>query len=104
MRAAKVDANQAEIVKVLRQVGVSVQPLHMVGGGVPDLLCAIGNRVFLIEVKDGAKVPSAQKLTPDQVVWHAAWPAPVHIVNSVDAALAVADLYRRAQIQQMQAA
>lgn len=94
MRAAKVDANQAEIVKVLRACGVSVQPLHTVGGGVPDLLCGFIGLNFLIEVKDGSKVPSAQKLTPDQVVWHAAWKAPVHIVNSIDAALAVVAIYQ----------
>lgn len=95
MRAAKVDANQGEIVKVLRACGVSVQPLHMVGGGVPDLLCALLGFCFLIEVKDGSKVPSAQKLTPDQVTWHAAWKAPVHVANSIDAALAVVAIYQQ---------
>lgn len=97
MRAAKIDANQPEVVKALRKVGVAVQHLHSVGGGVPDLLCAYMGRVFLIEVKDGAKAPSAQKLTPDQVAWQAAWPAPVHIVNSIDAALEVAEFYRRSK-------
>lgn len=94
MRAAKIDRNQPEIVKVLRQLGVSVQHLHSVGAGCPDLLCAINNRVFLIEVKDGSKVPSAQKLTPDQVEWHAAWRATVHIVRNIDEAIAVVALYR----------
>lgn len=82
MRAAKVDANQAAIVTVLRGLGCSVQPLHTVGGGVPDLLCAIAGVTFLVEVKDGQKPPSAQKLTPDQVDWHINWRAPVYIVNS----------------------
>jgi len=45
-------------------------------------------------VKDGSKPPSAQALTKDQVVWHERWRAKVHIVNSVDAALAVVALYR----------
>jgi hypothetical protein len=58
------------------------------------LLCGLLGFTFLIEVKDGAKVPSAQKLTPDQVVWHAAWKAPVHVVNSIDAALAVVAIYQ----------
>lgn len=95
MRAAKIDANQPEIVKVLRAMGVSVQPLHTVGGGVPDLLCAIFGFTFLIEVKDGAKIPSAQKLTPDQVVWHANWKAPVHVVNSINAAIEVVKIYKQ---------
>ncbi len=93
--AKKIDANQPEIVKALRGAGCTVEHLHAVGRGCPDLLCAINDRVFLIEVKDGAKVASAQKLTPDQVVWHADWNADVHIVNSVAAALAVVEIYRR---------
>lgn len=81
-RAAKVDANQEAIVTMFRALLVSVQHLHAVGGGVPDLLCATPHWMFLVEVKDGSKPPSAQKLTPDQEKWHASWPLPVHIVRS----------------------
>jgi hypothetical protein len=95
MRAARVDANQGKIVAVLRNAGVTVQPLHTVGGGVPDLLCAFLGLNFLVEVKDGAKIPSEQKLTPDQVEWHQKWGAPVHIVNSEQAALEVVEYYQR---------
>lgn len=94
MRAARIDANQPQVVAALRKCGVTVQHLHQVGEGCPDLLCGIGDQVFLVEVKDGSKVPSAQKLTPDQVTWHAAWPTEVHIVNSIAGAIAVAALYR----------
>jgi len=69
-RAAKVDANQGEIVDALRRAGVWVQCLHMVGGGVADLLAARNGRLFLIEIKDGAKPPSERNLTPAQVAWH----------------------------------
>lgn len=91
---AKADANQPAIVKALRAAGASVQHLHSVGAGCPDLLCAIDGKNFLIEVKDGAKDPSAQKLTPSQVIWHAAWKGPVHVVNSVEAAAIVVSTYR----------
>jgi hypothetical protein len=87
-RAAKVDANQARIVMALRQAGVAVEPLHAVGGGVPDLLCAtrkMGN--VLLEVKDGDKPPSARRLTKAQVEWHARWPGPIAVVSTVDEAL-----------------
>lgn len=94
MRAAKIDANQPEIVKALRQAGASVQHLHSVGAGCPDLLCAVAGRTFLVEVKDGSKPLSAQKLTPDQVEWHAGWKSQVHVVNSIDAAIAVVASYR----------
>lgn len=87
MRAAKIDANQPTVTAALRSAGCSVQPLHSVGQGVPDLLCAVSGVVFLVEVKDGAKPPSAQKLTPDQIDWHKNWKAPVYIVNSVETAL-----------------
>lgn len=88
-RAAKVDANQAEIVKALRQVGASVQSLASTGKGCPDLLVGIRGLNFLIEVKDGAKPESDRKLTPDQVVWHQTWRGRVYVVESVEQALEV---------------
>lgn len=89
---AKADANQPVIVKALRASGASVQHLHSVGAGCPDLLCAIDGINFLIEVKDGSKDASGQKLKPTQVAWHAAWKAPVYVINSVPAAI---DLVRK---------
>ena len=38
MTASRVDSNQPEIVATLRGMGCSVQHLHAVGKGVPDLL------------------------------------------------------------------
>lgn len=90
----KADANQPAIVKALRNAGCTVEHLHAVGKGCPDLLCAIDGQVFLIEIKDGAKPPSAQALTADQIIWHRDWKAEVHVVNSIEAALAVAAKYR----------
>ena len=98
-RAAKTDRNQAEIVKALRAVGCSVQPLHAVGKGCPDILVGVPERSavhsffrprknLILEIKDGAKSPSERQLTPDQVKWHAAWRgAPVIVVENVDQAL-----------------
>ena len=99
-RAAKVDANQGEIVAALRKSGCSVEPLHSVGGGVPDLLVGvpdvgIDGINLLMEVKDGAKPPSARKLTPDQVDWHAAWLGQKVVVTSVEEALDVVEGFRR---------
>ncbi|MCC6794146.1 MAG: hypothetical protein IT366_03435 [Candidatus Hydrogenedentes bacterium] len=88
-RAARVDANQGEIVAALRQIGASVQPLHTIGQGCPDLLCARGNNMYLLECKDGKKPPSKQQLTPDEANWIIGWQAPVHIVRSVEEAIAV---------------
>jgi lambda repressor-like predicted transcriptional regulator len=87
MRAAKIDANQVEIVAALRKVGASVQMLSAVGQGCPDLLVGFEKRNILMEVKDGKKIPSKQKLTPDQVIWHQGWQGKVIVVRSVDEAL-----------------
>jgi hypothetical protein len=88
MRAAKIDANQTVIIQALRKAGASVQPLHTVGGGVPDLLCGFRGRNYLLEVKDGSKPPSAQKLTPDQVIWHDLWRGDVCLVRTPEEAIA----------------
>lgn len=89
MRAAKVDANQAEIVAALRKVGATVEPLHRVGGGCPDLAVGFRGANYLIEVKDGGKAPSARKLNPAQIEWHGSWRGAVAVASNVDDALAI---------------
>jgi hypothetical protein len=91
-RAAKVDGNHGEIVKVLRQCGASVQSLAQVGDGCPDILVGFRGQNLLLEIKDGSRPPSARKLTVDQVPWHAQWRGSVAVVHSVESAIAV--LYR----------
>lgn len=88
-RAAKVDRNQAEIVAAFRKAGASVQPLHGVGQGCPDLAVGFRGVNYMVEVKDGEKPPSARKLTPDQVEWHDAWRGQVCVVNDIAEALAL---------------
>lgn len=90
--AKRADRNQPEIMQALRQVGAHVQTLHEIGKGCPDLLCMFRGEVYLLEVKDGNKPPSAQKLTPDECDWiaranHAG--VVVHIVNSTEKALQI---------------
>ncbi len=86
-RAAKIDANQTEIVKALRQVGASVQSLASTGKGCPDLLVGFRGVNWLLEIKDGQKVKSARKLTPDQVEWHESWCGQVHVIENIDQAI-----------------
>lgn len=86
-RAARVDDNQAAIVKALRSVGASVQVLSSVGEGVPDLLAGRRGVNYLLEVKDGDKPLSAQKLTEAQEHWHQSWAGEVRTVRSVGEAL-----------------
>lgn len=86
-KTARVDANQTAIVDALRAIGASVQSLAMVGRGVPDLLVGFRAQTFLLEVKDGAKPPSAQRLTPDEAAWHDSWRGHVAVVASIEEAL-----------------
>lgn len=85
--AARVDANQTQIVSALRAAGATVQSLSAVGQGCPDLLVGHHGTNILMELKDGKKPPSERKLTSDQIVWHSEWKGVVFLVTSVDEAL-----------------
>jgi hypothetical protein len=86
-RAAKVDRNQAEIVRAFRQIGATVQVLSAVGHGVPDILVGWRGANHLVEIKDGDKPPSARRLTADQVSWHGSWAGAVIVAESVEDAV-----------------
>jgi hypothetical protein len=63
-----------------------------VGAGFPDLLIARHGVIRMVEIKDGAKVKSKQKLTEDEVQFHqlmAAAGVTVEVVTSVEEALAL---------------
>ena len=81
-RAAKVDANQAEVVEALRKVGVQVE---IIGFPVDLLCCDQRGRLSLIEIKteDG-------RLTKQQVEFIQRWPGEVHIVRGPQEAVRAA--------------
>lgn len=85
--AAKIDANQTEIVNALRKVGACVFSTAGQAKGFPDLVVGFKGVNYLLEVKDHNKIPSKQKLTPDQVKFHSTWTGQVCVVNSVEQAL-----------------
>jgi soluble P-type ATPase len=90
--ASRIDHNQPEIVRVLRQLGARVQVLSMVGHGVPDLLILHRGKLALVELKDGSKSASRRKLTPDEQLWHEEWAdAPLYVVATVDEAVDMLD-------------
>ena len=86
--AARIDANQVEIVDALRKAGGMVQHLHRVGQGCPDILVGFRGVNLLFEIKDGAKSPSEQKLRAAQAEWHDAWRGQVAVVTSAEEAIA----------------
>lgn len=88
MRAARVDANQAEIVGGLQACGMLVQSLAKMGQGVPDLLVHWPARktLAILEVKNPKRPPSKQRLTANQRTWHAlGWP--VVVVKTLEEAI-----------------
>ena len=86
-RAARTDANQTEVTKALRKMGCSVQLLHSVGRGCPDMLVGYKGNNYLLEIKDGDKPESARKLTAEQTIWHYDWRGQVTVVNSAQEAI-----------------
>lgn len=83
----RVDKNQPKIVKVLRDMGCKVFVTSSMGLGFPDLAVLINRFTYLVEIKDGEKPPSAQKLTPSEKDFHALWENTVIMINSVESAI-----------------
>lgn len=84
-RAARVDANQQEIVTCLRLVGYSVAHTHTVAAGFPDLVLGRYGRTWLAEIKRDEKAT----YTPDQLAWRENWQgAPPLRFNSAGEAMA----------------
>lgn len=78
----RADRNQADIVAAFRGAGASVQDLHTVGHGCPDLVIGWAGRNLLVEIKsDGGS------LTPKEQCFHDLWRGQVVIVRTVDDAL-----------------
>lgn len=90
-KKARVDANQKEIVTELRKLDVSVLHTHQLGKGAPDLILGYRNDNFLIELKDGSKTKSQQKLTPDEIEFQNKWQGNYAVCNSLEQVLTVID-------------
>ena len=66
--AKRVDSNQVELVEYARLLGASVEHLHKVGGGVPDLVLGYEGKNYLCEVKT-----IKGKLNDLQIKWFTKW-------------------------------
>jgi len=84
-RYGKTDHNQSGIVQDLRKTSASVQSLHAVGGGVPDLLVCFRGVLFLLEIK---QPKSRKRLSKQQKDFHAKFPTSV-VTNSEEALRAI---------------
>ncbi len=89
-RRPNLDVNQQEIVKRLRQCGVSCEPrLARLGDGIPDLLCGYRGRNFLFEVKRADLGPARQQLNADETEWHGRWAGQVHVITTWEDAMRI---------------
>jgi hypothetical protein len=87
-RAARRDDNEQSIIKAMRAEGAYVKQIN--DEGLFDLLVSYRGETLMVEVKDGAKPPSARRLTDAEQKFHDEWPgSDLYIVNSVEEALAL---------------
>lgn len=85
--AARVDRNQLVIVQALRKMGCSVAITSALGHGFPDLVVGFSGKTFLMELKDGSKPLSRQKLTLQEENFFKTWKGHMTIIRSVDEAV-----------------
>lgn len=95
-RAAKVDANQAELVALMRRLGMSVAITSSSHDGFPDLVVGYGGVTVLVEVKDGSKWPSARQLTPAQKQFHGAFKGAITTIETAEQATSLVNTIRKA--------
>ena len=95
MRAGRTDTNQTEIVEAFRSLGCSVNITSNVSHGFPDIVVGVCGLNLLVEIKDGQKIPSKRKLTPDEQKWHDEWRGQKVIVESVDNVIALVNGIKR---------
>ena len=93
-KRAATDRNQAEIVNALKRIGCTVHCTHQLGDGFADIVVGFRGVNYLMEIKDGEKPPSAQRLTPHEREFHDKWQGSIVVVNSIDAALHAVGAYR----------
>ena len=82
-RAAKVDANQPEIVKAFRDLGWYVLIISQLKNCC-DIIVSKDGRTIAIEIKDGSKPPSQQKLSDGEAKFRNEWKGEYRLIKSID--------------------
>lgn len=81
-----VDANQPEIVAALRAAGATVQHLHEVGRGCPDILVGFQGKNYLFEIKNPDRLWG---FTPRETAWIVDWRGQVNTIELAEHALEI---------------
>lgn len=89
MYARRTDRNLTEIAQTFIDLHCSVQKTNAEF----DLTIGLNGYNLLIEVKDGLKPPSQAKLTKAQSQRASSWKGIIHVVRTVDEAIALVKYY-----------
>lgn len=82
-RAARVDRNQPEIVEAFRKMGWSVLIISQLKNCC-DLFVSKSGRTIAVEIKDGDKPPSQQKLTEGEEKFMESWQGEYRIIKCIE--------------------
>lgn len=82
-RAARVDANQPEIVDAFRRMGCSVLIISQLKNCC-DAFIAKGGVTVAVEIKDGTKPLSARKLSAGEREFRDSWKGQYAVVESIE--------------------
>lgn len=82
-RAARIDVNQPEIVKAFRKLGWYVLIISQLKNCC-DIIVSKSGRTIAVEIKDGAKPPSAQKLTSGELKFKEEWQGEYRLINCIE--------------------
>ena len=87
-RAAKVDANQPEIVAAFRKLGWYVLIISQLKNCC-DIIVSKEGRTIAVEIKDGTNIPSEQKLSEGELKFKDEWQGEYKLIVSIDDVLSI---------------
>ena len=82
-RAARVDDNQSEIVKAFRDLGWYVLIISQLKNCC-DIIVSKNGRTVAVEIKDGSKPPSQQKLSKGELKFKDEWQGEYALITCIN--------------------
>jgi len=82
-RAARVDDNQSEIVAAFRKLGWYVLIISQLKNCC-DIIVSRNGRTIAVEIKDGSKPKSAQKLSEGELKFKTEWQGEYQLITCID--------------------
>ena len=87
-RAARIDKNQPEIVKLFRKLGWYVLIISQLKNCC-DIIVSKNGRTIAVEIKDGEKPPSQQKLSAGELKFKDEWKGEYRLITCIDDVIAI---------------